>query len=133
MGWRYRRNYEFVMVSHRKGGKLKWESKSSGADTANVVRINKIIPSKDDHPTPKPLLLIKHFLGLHGKRGDICLDPFAGAGVTLLGCVELGIRAIGMEIDRHWCELFLKRYEKHKQQPDMFQAKPQEIIQESLI
>lgn len=24
LGWRYRRNYEFIMVSHKKGGRLSW-------------------------------------------------------------------------------------------------------------
>ena len=109
MGWRYRRNYEFVMVSHRKGGKLKWESKSSGLDTANVVRINKIIPSKNDHPTPKPVELVKHFLGLHAKSGDICLDSFAGGGTTLVACKEMNIKAIGIELEEKYCEIAARR------------------------
>ena len=109
MGWRYRRNYEMVMVAHRKGGKLKWEFEGHGAETANVVRINKIIPSKYDHPTPKPVELITHFLRLHGKRGDVVLDPFMGAGPVAEACKNLGMRFIGIELDREWCDLAVKR------------------------
>ena len=52
MGWRYRRNYEMVMIAHRRGGRLKWETDRKDAVTANVVRLSKIIPQIDDLPTP---------------------------------------------------------------------------------
>jgi len=109
MGWRYRRNYEMVMVAHRKGGKLKWEWGGSGKETANVVRINKIIPSATDHPTPKPVELIQHFLMLHGKPGDVLIDPFMGAGPTMIAARALGIKSIGCELDERWCEVAAKR------------------------
>jgi site-specific DNA-methyltransferase (adenine-specific) len=105
MGWRYRRNYEMVMIAHRKGGKLKWEWDGSGEETANVVRIGKIIPQADDHPTPKPPELVRHFLRLHGKRDDMVLDPFMGHGVVLAEAKRMGMRAIGIEIEESYCEI----------------------------
>jgi DNA modification methylase len=114
MGWRYRRNYEFVMVAHRKGGKLKWETKRNDAITANVVRIGKIIPQADNHPTPKPLALVEHFLRLHGKPGDIVLDPFCGAGTTCLAAKKLGMNYIGMELDSHWAEVARQRVAEYE-------------------
>ena len=109
MGWRYRRNHEMVMVAHRRGGKLKWEWTGKGPETANVVRIGKVIPAADDHPTPKPDALIRHFLRLHGKAGDVVLDPFAGHGPTLAVAKAMGMRAIGIEIDEAYCEVAAKR------------------------
>lgn len=109
MGWRYRRNHEMIMVAHRKGGRLKWEWAGKGPETANVVRIGKIIPSKDDHPTPKPEALIRHFLMLHGKPGDVVLDPFMGHGPTLRVAKDLGMRAIGIEVDEQFCEVAARR------------------------
>lgn len=109
MGWRYRRNYELVMVAHRKGGKLKWEWDGSGPETANVVRIGKIIPGADDHPTPKPESLIRHFLTLHGKHGDLVLDPFMGHGPVLRVAKDLRMRAIGIEVDEAMCEVAARR------------------------
>ncbi len=66
IGWRYRRNYEFVMVSHPKGGKMKWEKDTADMECANVVRIGRDINSSN-HPTPKPVELVKHFLRLHAN------------------------------------------------------------------
>jgi site-specific DNA-methyltransferase (adenine-specific) len=109
MGWRYRRNYEMVMVAHRRGGKLKWEWDGNGPETANVIRIGKIIPSRLDHPTPKPEALISHFLHLHGKPGDSVLDPFMGHGPTLRVAKNMGMRAIGIEIEERYCEIAAKR------------------------
>jgi site-specific DNA-methyltransferase (adenine-specific) len=109
MGWRYRRNYEMVMVAHRKNGKMKWEWEGSGKETANVVRIGKIIPTATDHPTPKPVALVEHFLTLHGKAGDVVIDPFMGAGTTIVAARNLGLKSIGCEIDEHWCEVAAKR------------------------
>ena len=109
MGWRYRRNYEMVMVAHRKGGKCKWEWEGSGIETANVVRINKIIPSKTDHPTPKPVSLIEHFLRLHGKPGDVVIDPFMGAGPTIVAARNLGLKSIGVELEERYCEMAARR------------------------
>jgi site-specific DNA-methyltransferase (adenine-specific)/modification methylase len=54
------------------------------------------------HPTEKPVDLVKHFLRLHTKPGDIVLDPFAGSGSTGVACVMTGRRYIGFELDPHW-------------------------------
>jgi DNA modification methylase len=116
MGWRYRRNYEMVMVAHRRGGKLKWETTSSGIDTANVVRIPKIIPTAIDHPTPKPVALPLHFLALHGKAGDVVLDPFMGAGPTGVASVNWDCRFIGIELEEKYCEIAKRRIIEAKSQ-----------------
>jgi site-specific DNA-methyltransferase (adenine-specific) len=96
------------MVAHRRGGKIKWEWQGKGPETANVVRIGKVIPTADDHPTPKPHALIAHFLRLHGKPGDTLLDPFMGHGPTLRVAKDMGISAIGIEVDESFCEVAAK-------------------------
>jgi site-specific DNA-methyltransferase (adenine-specific) len=109
VGWRYRRNYEFILVAKRRSGKLLWACESSGPETANVVRIGKILPSASQHPTQKPVELVRHFLALHTKPGDLVLDPFAGSGTTGVACAEMGRRFLGFEIDPHWAEVANQR------------------------
>ena len=120
MGWRYRRNYEMVMIAHRRGGKLKWETESSGKETANVVRLNKIIPAKEDHPTPKPVELPAHFLALHGKRGDVVLDPFMGHAPCGVAAIDAGMKYIGIEIDEAHFNSACERIENAYRQARMF-------------
>lgn len=46
----------------------------------------------------KPAALYERIIALSSSPGDLVLDPFAGAGVTLLAAISLGRRAIGIDI-----------------------------------
>ena len=106
MGWHYRRSYEFMLVAQRGDGACKW---FGGRETSNVLRIPKIIPSADEHPTEKPIALMGTFISLHSQRGDLVLDPFMGHGPTIQSAKGLGRRAIGIEIEPTYCEIAVKR------------------------
>jgi DNA modification methylase len=133
MGWRYRRNYEMVMIAHRRGGKLKWETERSDAITANVVRLSKIIPSRAEHPTPKPVELPLHFLSLHGKRGDTVLDPFMGAGPCGEAAARLGMRYLGIEIEPRYFDIACRRIEQAYAQGRLFEPEPKKQEQAALF
>ncbi len=107
MGWRYRRDYEFVMVARKASGKLAWYDNSH--TISNVVDGRRILPSVDDHPTPKPVELIEHFIRLHTQPGDLVLDPFMGHGPTLVAAHNLGRKAIGIEIEERYVEIAVER------------------------
>ena len=106
MGWHYRRNYELMLVAEKPGAACKWYG---GNSQANVVRIPGIKPTEDDHPTPKPLELLNLFIRLHSEPGELVLDPFLGAGTTLVAAKQLGRRAIGIEIEEKYCKMAVKR------------------------
>jgi len=96
MGWHYRRSYETVLVGEKPGGPCKWYG---GRRISNVVRIPKIIPRADQHPTEKPVALATAFIQWHTRPGDVVLDCFAGVGTTCEAAKRLGRRWIGIEID----------------------------------
>ena len=58
------------------------------------------------HPTQKPLDVIKWCLSF---AEGVVLDPFAGSGTTLRAALDLGRRAIGIEIEERYCEIAAKR------------------------
>lgn len=110
MGWHYRRSYETILVA-QKPGTCKWYDKSDKIE--NIIRpgykgIRKIIPSKDQHPTPKPEGLFKHFIELHTQPGDIVIDPFLGGGTCAVACKELGRKFIGCEVSLEFCQMSKK-------------------------
>lgn len=61
------------------------------------------------HPTEKPQHLLRTLLSVVAGPGQTVLDPFAGSGATLLAARDLGIRAVGVEIDERYCEIAAKR------------------------
>lgn len=103
MGWHYRRSYETVLVAEKPGAACRWFDETNKVE--NIIRrIPKIIPQDTDHPTPKPVSLAAHFIGLHTRPGELVLDCFAGHSSTLLAAKLLGRRAIGVEVDEGFCE-----------------------------
>lgn len=70
-------------------------------------------PRKCDlHPTMKPVELVANCLNDATKAGDIALDVFGGSGTTMIACEQLGRRARLMELDPHYCDVILARWEK---------------------
>ena len=66
----------------------------------------------NDHPTVKPLALMKWLLTLCSTPDGGCLlDPFAGSGSTLLAARALGRECIGIELDPHNCDIAVSRLE----------------------
>jgi hypothetical protein len=101
MGWHYRRSYETVLVGQKPGAACAWYDRTHKIE--NVIRpgngIRKIIPTANDHPTPKPPSLAAHFIRLHSWQNQWVLDPFMGRGSTGVAAVGLGRKFIGIEID----------------------------------
>ena len=60
------------------------------------------------HPTQKPLALMKWCLSLVPDAKTI-LDPFMGSGTTLLAARHCGLKAVGIEINREYCEAAVRR------------------------
>jgi len=66
----------------------------------------------NDHPTVKPLSLMKYLLMLLSTPdGGVILDPFLGSGTTALAAKQLGRRCIAIELDEHYCEIAARRLE----------------------
>ena len=63
----------------------------------------------NNHPTVKPIELMKYLIKLITPPGGIVLDPFNGSGSTGCAAVELGHEYIGCELDPKYVEISLKR------------------------
>lgn len=64
------------------------------------------------HPTQKPVELMRWCIGLVNPAPDTILDPFMGSGTTLRAAKDLGRKAIGIEIEERYCEIAAKRMEQ---------------------
>ena len=74
-----------------------------------ISPINKADKDKYNHPTIKPLELVKRHLLHTTKENDIVLDCFSGSGTTCVACKELNRRFIGIEIDPEYHKISMDR------------------------
>lgn len=60
----------------------------------------------------KPVELVANCLKDATKQGDIVLDAFGGSGTTMIAAEQLGRRCRMMELDPHYCDVIIARWEK---------------------
>lgn len=91
-GWKKKHNF------YRKGEQDKsvWEYKRTE---------NKL------HPTMKPIELICNALLNSTKENDNVLDLFGGSGSTLIACEQLNRKCYCMELDPHYVDVIIQRWE----------------------
>lgn len=63
------------------------------------------------HPTQKPLELMRRIIIAASNENETILDPFAGSCTTGVAAIELGRKFIGIEMEKHFLELGIKRLE----------------------
>ena len=64
-----------------------------------------------EHPTMKPVPLFARLIRNSSRPGDVVLDPFAGSGTTVVACERMGRRARVLELDPHYADVILRRWE----------------------
>lgn len=102
---------------------LVWDKKNDGRDFADcefawtslpaVARIFRMRPQNMDggkqHPTQKPLELMRWCIQLAGGAAQTILDPFAGSGTTGRAAKDLGRKAVLIEREEKYCEISARR------------------------
>ena len=65
-----------------------------------------------EHPTMKPIKLFARLISNSSRAGEIVLDTFGGSGTTIMAAEQLNRKARLMEIDPHYCDVIIARWEK---------------------
>lgn len=63
------------------------------------------------HPTMKPVKLVARLMYNSSRRGDTVADIFGGSGTTMIAAEQLGRRCMMMELDPHYCDVIIARWE----------------------
>jgi site-specific DNA-methyltransferase (adenine-specific) len=67
------------------------------------------MPENTNHPTQKPEKLLAKLILASTRRGDLVFDPFMGAGSSIVTAKKLNRKFLGVEIDKEYCLLAVKR------------------------
>ena len=63
----------------------------------------------NNHPTVKPLAVMRYLCRLACPPGGMILDLLMGSGSTLIAAQDLGFRAIGIEAEKGYCRIAANR------------------------
>ena len=82
-----------------------------GTQRRNVLRYTRAIPQSDEHPTPKPVSLLEELIKAASPSRGRVLDPFAGAGPTLIAAERTGRTCYAAELEPRDCDIVMPRWE----------------------
>lgn len=83
---------------------FRFEAKAPSSERPNVDGVQ--------HPTVKPLALMRWLCRLVTPRGGVILEPFAGSGTTLEAAILEGFDVVGIEREADYLPLIISRVRK---------------------
>jgi site-specific DNA-methyltransferase (adenine-specific) len=142
------RNHEHILVFYRKlptynpqkyVGKMRDKGNKGSRTTTNygtfkptVSRNDEYFPQsvvdfsngdrtkENDHPTQKPLDLIRYLILTYSNKEDVVFDGYMGSGTTAIACITEKRNFIGSELNKEYYELANKRIQLFLMQQRMF-------------
>lgn len=101
----HRNNFE--LGQHGRYRTNVWQYK--GVNSRGKDRMNELAM----HPTVKPVAMIADAIRDCSARREIILDLFGGSGSTLIAAHKTARRARLMELDPHYCDVIIHRWETY--------------------
>ena len=96
-----------------------WSSQKNAARVFDYARALAMQDGKQ-HPTQKPLALMRWCIDQCKNHPQTILDPFMGSGTTGVAAVQMGRQFIGIEREPKYFDIACKRIEEAQRMTDMF-------------
>lgn len=113
-------------------GELAWTS-YSGALRIKVMNRVELLVDGAEHPTQKPVKLMKWSIEQCRNEPKTILDPFMGSGTTGVAAVQMGRSFIGIEREPKYFDIACKRISEAQRQDDLFIDRPSKPKQEAML
>lgn len=104
----YHWKHEPCLYGWKGGAAHKWYADRKQTTVLNFARPN----VNDIHPTMKPVALFAYLIENSSTNGNVIFDNFGGSGTTIIACEQTGRKARVVELDKHYCDAIIQRYEK---------------------
>lgn len=104
----YQWKHEPCLYGWKNGGAHNWFNDRSQTTVIDMARPK----VSREHPTMKPVPLFAYLMGNSTKEGWNVYDGFGGSGTTLIAAEQLNRNAFLMELDPHYCDVIIARWEK---------------------
>jgi DNA modification methylase len=107
----------------RSGGAQTAEANGDTYAEAQGIGLNRVLRVANNHPTVKPIALMRWLCRLVTPPNGLILDPFTGSGSTGCAAVLEGFRFVGIEREAEYVEIAEKRiahWHSQRDLPDLF-------------
>ena len=97
------------LIDYRKSVPTQYNSTKVPGNVWEFPRVRYRMDEYENHPSQKPIALLERIIKASSNEGDLVLDPFSGTFTTSYVCKELGRKSIGIEIDKSYYNIGLRR------------------------
>jgi len=103
----YQWKHEPCLYGWKEGASHLWASDRKQTTVLDFSRPNR----NAEHPTMKPVALFAYQITNNTHEDDRVLDSFGGSGTTIIACEQLKRTAYSCELDPHYCDIIIQRWE----------------------
>ena len=113
---------------------MAWSSQQKAARVVEYHRAKARLDGKE-HPTQKPVEVMRFCISALPSKTKTILDPFMGSGTTGVAAVDMGKHFSGIEIEPKYFDIACRRIDEASRKPRMFVEVEQRAaeIQEALL
>lgn len=97
------------LIDYRKSIPTVYNSQKVPGNVWYFPRVRYRMDEYEEHPTQKPEALLERIIKASSNPGDLVLDPFSGTFTTSSVAKRLGRRSIGIEIEKTYVKIGLRR------------------------
>lgn len=105
----YQWRHEPCLYGWKKGASHNWFNDRKQTTVMEFDRPTKSV----EHPTMKPIPLFAYLIQNSSQEGWNVYDSFGGSGTTIMACEQLGRNGFSMELDPHYCDVIINRWETY--------------------
>lgn len=105
----YQWRHEACLYGWKKGASHNWFSDRKQTTVMEFDRPTKSV----EHPTMKPIPLFAYLIQNSSQEGWNVYDSFGGSGTTIMACEQLDRNGFLMELDPHYCDVIINRWETY--------------------
>ncbi|XHA17123.1 adenine-specific DNA-methyltransferase [Citrobacter farmeri] len=98
-----------ALIDYRKNPPQPYNTQKVPGNVWEFPRVRYLMDEYENHPTQKPIALLKRIILASSNPGDTVLDPFAGSFTTGAVAVESGRKFIGIDVNNEYVKMGLRR------------------------
>lgn len=97
------------LIDYRKNPPQVYNLEKVPGNVWEFSRVRYRMDEYENHPTQKPIALLKRIIAASSNKGDTILDPFSGTFTTSFVAKQLGRKSIGIELQEDYVKIGLRR------------------------